>query len=772
MSASPTFFLRLFGSPSIEASDGGGVPLSGRVAQRHRLALLALIAVAPGQRLSRDKLIAYLWPESDSERARNLLKVSTYVLRSELGESALMSEGDDVRLNADVVRTDAVELDAALARGDYEAAVALFKGPFLDGFFLPDAPEFEQWAARERERLASRYARALEALAEAAQAEGDAARAAEWWKVRAAQDLYDSRVALRLIQSLEASGNRAAALQHASVHKRLREQEFGIATAPEITAFTEQLRKKPVVAAGVAAPGEPHPEPGARPAPPRRAEQEDRSERGRPRILSRKAAIATAAIALVVVAAVWTRGAGVSDPPERSIAVLPFLNLSSDGDDESFQDGLTEEIIAGLSGVPELRVISRTSAMHYKGTKKRLPEIARELGVAHILEGSVRRSGEGLRITAQLIDARADEHLWAESYETQLRDVFRVQEQIARQVVRALEVELGERSDVALVRRGPRDPEAYRYYQRGRHLWNTRTKEGHQRAIEYYQRAIEVDSTYADAYAGLADTYRTAWQLNVSDLSEAETFTRAKWAAERALALDDKSADAHVSIAASLQAQSDWRGAERELRRAIELNPSHATAHTWYSLLLAGLGRPREALEESRRAYELDPFAIVPSSNYGWQCYLARDSDCAINQYRRTVEIGPTYGRTHARLGFAYAQKGMFEEAARALERAIELHPERPDFLADLAYVQALRGETAVARTTLDRAKAQPFEPFNVGRAYVALRDPDSAFAWLDRSRWQWPHRAVLSDPALDPLRADPRFARLTSRVAREMGIR
>ena len=727
--------------------------------------------MAPGQRLSRDKLIAYLWPESDSERGRNLLKVSCYVIRGDLGEAALLSEGDDLRLSPDVVRTDAVELDAAIERGDYAGAVARYKGPFLDGFFLRDAPEFEQWAARERERLAARYAKALEVLAEKAQAEGDASRAAEWWKVRAAQDPYDSRVTLRLMQSLEAGGNRAAALQHASIHQRLLEQEFGIAAGSEVMAFAEQLRKKPLATAQLSATREAPAYAAPQPTSPSPVEPGARDERVRTR-RSRKAAIALTAIALVVLTALWTIGPGMSQPPERSIAVLPFISMTAEGDDESFNDGLTEEIITGLSGIPELRVISRTSAMHYKGAEKPLPEIARELGVAHILEGSVRRSGGRVRISAQLIDARADEHLWAENYESDLRDVFRVQEQIARQVVRALEVELGERGNTALVRQGTRDPEAYRLYQRARHLWNTRTKEGHQRAIDYYERAIARDSTYADAYAGLADTYRTAWQMNVSDLSEAEVFARAKWAAERALALDDKSADAHVAVGTSLESQGDWRGAEQELRRAIELNPSHATAHTWYSLLLAGLGRPSEALEHSRRAYELDPFAIVPSSNYGWQCYLARDYDCAIEQYRRTIEIGPTFGRTYARLGFAYGQKGMFDEAVRDLQRAVELHPERPDFLADLAYVQARRGETETARATLERAKRQPFEPFNIGRAYVALREPDSAFAWLERSRWQWPHRAVLSDPALDPLRADPRFARLTARVEREMGIR
>ena len=770
MSSSPTFYLSLFGSPSIEADGGGGAALSGRVAQRHRLGLLALIAMAPGQRLSRDKLIAYLWPDSDSERGRNLLKVSSYVVRTALGESAVLSEGDELRLNADLVRTDAAEFETALGRSDYARAVALYKSPFLDGFFLSDAPEFEQWANRERERLAISYAKALEALAEEAQAERDFSRAADWWKRRAVQDPYDSRVALRLMQALEASGNRAGAVQHATVHQRLLQQEFGLATAAEITALAERLRKEPASAAPVSAPKSSSPaSPTEPPAPPR-------VERTLPRNRPPKDAVGwkkvVGLVAVIVVAiAIW-RAWPRSSQPERSIAVLPFIDLSQSGDNEAFNDGLTEEIIAGLSGVPELKVISRTSAMHYKETQKPLRQIARELNVAHILEGSVRQAGGRVRITAQLIDAQTDEHLWAKNYDSDLHDIFRVQEQIARQVVQALAVELGDRERVALVRQGTSDPEAYQLYRRGRYLWNTRTRDGHERAIDYYRRAIERDSSYADAYAGLADTYRTAWQLNVSSLSEAETFRRAKWAAERALALDDRSADAHVAVATSLEGEKNWPGAERELRRAIELNPNHATAHTWYSLLLAGLGRPREALEESRRAYELDPFAIVPSSNYGWQCYLARDSDCAIDQYRRTLEIGPGYGRTHARLGFAYAQKGMLDEATRSLQMAIQLHPERPDFVADLAYVQALHGDTAAARATLERAKRDPFEPFNVGRAYVALRQPDSAFAWLERSRWQWPHRAVLSDPALDPLRADSRFARLAARVEREMGLR
>ncbi|MBA2243534.1 MAG: tetratricopeptide repeat protein [Gemmatimonadetes bacterium] len=467
--------------------------------------------------------------------------------------------------------------------------------------------------------------------------------------------------------------------------------------------------------------------------------------------------------------AIWPRGTA----PERSIVVLPFLNLSPDEDNEYFSDGLTEEIITRLAAVPELKVISRTSAMHYKGSQKPLRQIADELDVAHVLEGSARRSDDHVRITAQLIDARTDQHLWAQSYDYELRDIFRVQEEIAREVVRTLEVELGERGQRALVRQGTRDPEAYDLYRRGRFLWSMRTKEGHEQAMEYFQRAIGRDSTYADAYSGLADVYLTSYQLRTSDRSEAEAYSRFKWAAERALALDDQSADAHASFTVSLWWQRNWPGAERELRRAIELNPGHAQARAWYALLLAGMGRVEEALRESRRAYELDPFAIIISMTYGWACYLARDYDCAIAQYRRTLEINNAWAPAHAAVGRAYAQKGLHEEAIRAVRKAVELSPNSPDLLADLAFVQALAGEFEDARESLPRAGEQPWVGFNIARAYVALGEPDSAFAWLERSSWQWPNRGpARADPALDPLRSDPRFAQLVAWVDREMGIR
>ncbi|HEX6066819.1 MAG TPA: BTAD domain-containing putative transcriptional regulator, partial [Longimicrobiales bacterium] len=234
--------LNLFGIPTL---DRDGDPVTGRATHRHRLALLALLAMAPGQRLSRDKLIAYLWPERDGDSGRNLLKVGTYVLRSGLGDDVIISEGDDLRLNREHVVTDVGEFEAALEHSDFERAASLYRGPFLDGFFLSEAPEFERWTDRERDRLAAGYRSALESLAESAERAGDFAGAADWWRTRAAHDPYDSRVALRLMQSLESAGNRASALQHAAAHERLLEEEFGMHAPAEITEFVDRLRNEP-----------------------------------------------------------------------------------------------------------------------------------------------------------------------------------------------------------------------------------------------------------------------------------------------------------------------------------------------------------------------------------------------------------------------------------------------------------------------------------------------------------------------------------------------
>ncbi len=800
LSVTARWYLRLLGSPSLESADGAR--LSGGAAQRHRLGLLSLLALAPDQRLTRDKIIAYLWPESDLERARQLLNAALYTLRKALGESALTSVGDDVRLDAGIVRSDVVDFEAAIQRGDRAAAIALYRNEFLDGFFISDAPEFEQWTGRERERLAAAYDGALEALAEAAESSNDFRGAVEKWRMRVARDPYDSRVALRLMQALEANGNPAAALQHAALHERLLQAEFGVGSAPAIAALAERLRSQSATAetatrpasavsveperasrAGGTSVREPSAVEGTLAVERPLAVEESSPIQGSPgpaafalhappAMLARRARWlgGVAVLAVALLGAAWIFWPGTA-APESSIVVLPFLDLSPDADHAYFSDGLAEEIITRLSAIPDLKVMSRTSAMHYKGSRQSLREIARELNVTHVLEGSVRWSDSTVRISAQLIDARTDAHVWADSYEDELQVAFRVQEDIARDVARTLELELGDRARRRIGRRGTRDAEAYEFYSRGRFFWALRTPAAHEQAIAYFERAIARDSSYADAYAGLADAYLTAWQLAASDITEEEAYSRFRWAAERAVSLDAESADAHTSYAVALWWNRDWRGAERELRRAIDLNPGHATARSWYSLLLRGMGRPAEARDEARRAHELDPFAVVVSSINAWNCYLDHDDDCAVDRLGRVVHIG-TYGGAWQGLAISYARKAMFDSAFYAIRTAIQVAPDRYDFLADLAFVQGLAGNEQAARESLRRAELRPREPFDIARAWVALGEPDSAFAWLERANWKWPHRAVLSDPALDPIRADPRFARLGERVAREMGLR
>ena len=783
----PPFRLQTLGSLTL--FDRSGAPIPGQGSQRRRSALLAVLAAAGERGRSRDSLLALFWPDTPPERARHSLEQLLYAIRTSVSHEAFLGV-NPIGLNPEVIRSDVTEFERALAEDRFQDAVAEYRGPFLEGFVLPDALEFEPWVDGERARLANAYARALEALAVAAERRSDFRSAAEWWDKRAAHDPYDSRVAQCLMRALDASGNRARAIQHAAVHERLLRQELGVQAATGASALAERMRVAPHTASSATAPDVADVAVTTPAAPAKAVEKgsladaragaesaqapvTESLERSAPsaRAHRRVRAVSLALVGIAAVVALAWALWPAAPAPERSIAVLPFVDLTPRGDNEYFSDGITEEIITQLSSVPTLKVISRTSAMHYKKTTKSMREIAGELGVAHVLEGSVRRTGDTIRITAQLIDAGADHHLWSRSYDRNAVDVIGVQDEIAREVSRALEVELGGAKG-ALAKRGTRDPQAYDFYRRGRYLWGKRTKEGHEQAMAYYRRAIERDSGYADAYAGLAHAYLTAYQFNVSTIPEAEVYSRIKWAAERALALDPQSAEAHASYAVALWWQRNWPGAERELRRTLELNPGSG-AQGWYALLLSGMGRVEEAAQLSRRWTKVDPFSLLGTVNSGWLRYVARDYDGAIEQYQRALEINDAWAPAYSGLGMAYAQKGMDAAATRAASKAVELGGRQISALqANLAYVHARAGRRAEAERFLKLAKSDPWEGFNIAIAYVALGEPDSAFAWLDRSSWKWPHRAVRADPALDPVRSDPRFAELSARIEREMGIR
>lgn len=461
---------------------------------------------------------------------------------------------------------------------------------------------------------------------------------------------------------------------------------------------------------------------------------------------------------------------------EKSVAVLPFVGIGGDSASEYFSDGVTDEIITRLAAYPALKVISRTSAMRYKGTDKSIREIAAELGVTHILEGSVRREGNQLRITAKLVDAKTDAPRWAQSYDRTFVDALRVQSEIAGEVGRALEVQLRGPVRTGV---GTEDPEAYTRYLQARSLWYTRTPEGHRGAIALFEQAIARDSTFADAYVGLADAWFTAYLFDVFGLRsrEQDAFVRVQAAARRAYVLDSLLPGVHTTLAITHMWQNEWPDAEREFRRALELNPGYALANTWYAAFLSIGGRNDEAVRVSRKAWEADPFNPLISSNYGGTLLQARRGAEAMAQARYSAQLAPRLSYAQRNLSTALTLAGQHDEAIRIMRAGVAGSPEQPELRADLAYALASAGRSAEARALIREALARPAGPvsmaaFNVARAYVGLGERDSAFAWLDRADYRWPPFANLYLPSLDDIRGDPRFAALEARVRKERGLR
>ncbi len=454
----------------------------------------------------------------------------------------------------------------------------------------------------------------------------------------------------------------------------------------------------------------------------------------------------------------------------RSLAVLPLENLSGDPSQEYFADGMTEELTTSLAKIKSLRVISRTSAMQYKKTRKPLAEIARALSVDAVVEGSVARSGDKVRITAQLIEARTDQHVWAEEYNRDLRDVVTMQGEVARDIAQKIRIAVTPEERAKLTGLPRVNPEAYQAYLKGRYYWNKRTEEAVRKAIPYFEQSMSKDPNYPLAYDGLADCWLSlGWYGYVPPK---EAFPRGKAAAMRALELDDSLADAHTSLAfASMNYDWDWPAAEREFRKAIELNPNYANAHHWYGDYLSAVGRPEEAIAESKRAFELDPLSPIINAWLGWRYYFARRFDQAIDQYRETLEIDPNFVPVHLVLGQAYEQKGMLKEAITELENAASLSQGAPLYAASLAHAYAVAGRRREAETLLhqmnERAQHAYVPSFHVAIIYAGLGRKDETLACLEkgyqeRSAWMvW----LKVDPRFDFVRSDARFQNLLRRL-------
>src|SRR5580658_7038317 len=400
--------------------------------------------------------------------------------------------------------------------------------------------------------------------------------------------------------------------------------------------------------------------------------------------------VAIVAVALIIIVSlsilsIWLfRSHGPAPAGIRSIAVLPLENLSGDASQNYFADGMTDELITDLAQISALRVISRTSVMVYKGARKPLPQIARELNVDAVVEGTVLHSGDHVRITAQLIEASTDKHLWSQSYEGELRDTLGLQNRVAGAIADQIRISLTPQEQAALKNVRVVNPEAYESYLKGRYFWNKRTADGLKVALAYFTQAIEEDPKYAQAYSGLADTYALLGDWQYAVMTPKEALPKAKAAAIKALELDSTLGEAHSSLAVCLDGFDwDFDTAEKEFQRAIELSPGYATAHHWYAWHLSHTGRNKEAIAEMRKAEDLDPLSLIINTDLAELLVLTHYYDESIRQSHKTIEMDPNFALAHNQLGQAYFQKQMYEPAIAELEKSVQLSGGSPTCIAN-----------------------------------------------------------------------------------------
>ena len=454
----------------------------------------------------------------------------------------------------------------------------------------------------------------------------------------------------------------------------------------------------------------------------------------------------------------------------NSLAVLPLVNMSGDASQDFFADGMTDELITQLGRISTLRVISRTSAMTYKSVQKPLATIARELNVDAVVEGSVLRSGERVRITAQLIRTSDDKNIWADSYEGEVRNTLLLQAKVAHAVADQVRATLKQGPRSAPERTRVVDPSAYENYLKGRYVLNKRTSDGLRAAIRYFRQAIEMDRGYAEAYSGLADAYALAGDWEYDVLSTREAFPKATAAASKALELDDTLGEAHTSLAFALDLYGwDWDVARAEYEAAIRLNPGYATAHHWYAWHLMLMGRRTEAIAELRQAESLDPLSLIVGADIADALCINHDFEASVEQSRKTLELEPRFAVGHYELGQALAQSHQFDEAIAEFQKAIEISGHGSVFDSGLAYAYAMSGHRAEALKIVNDMKADretyPSAEAHIALIYAGLGDREAALSWLNKAYDVRFNPSILLRPAFDAIRADAGFKDLLQRI-------
>jgi len=708
--------VQLLGGASLRDGD---VPLNGPPVQRHRIALLALIVSAWPQPITRDRAMALLWPERDQANSRRLLNLAVHVLRAALGEGAIASTGDALLFNPAHLHCDLHDLRAALAAGEPDEVARLHAGVLLDGFHLPDSAEFGYWLDQQRSELAHAFAGALLALAERQERAGDVhGRVGSCLRLVAA-DPHSGTYARLLMRALDAAGDRAGAIQQAADHARRLRADLEMDPDPEVAALAEELRRAP---------------------PPRAPE---------PRGPAKASAHASART--------------------RSVAVLPFASLGGDTEHDYFADGITEDVIAHLSKIRSLHVISRASVMPLRPgeqslRERSLREIGRALGAATLLDGSVRHAGDRVRIVASLVDVETERHLWAETYDRQLTDIFAIQTDVALQIAAALEAELSPAEETRVRKQPTADFQAYRLYLQGRRRFTRYTPDASARAIRYFELAIERDPGFALAWANLATTCTDLAEIGA--LEPEAAYARAAEAAATALRLDPELGEAHTTMGYLKTVRDfDWAGAEAEFRRAIELNPGDPDSYNLYGRLCAGLGRYDEAVVMLQRAQELDPLAH--RVDVATALLRAGRYEQALARAEEAVELDASQDRAQATVGWAHFLIGRQEEGILELEQAVLVSRRNTLWLGQLGEAYAMAGQTDKARAVLaelhQRAETSYVSPYHFAYVHTGLGETEVALDWLERAVAErtGPVYGIRTSFLLAPLREHPRFQAL-----------
>ena len=699
--------VQLLGGACLRAGDAA---LNGPPTQRHRIALLALIVASWPLPVPRDRAMALLWPERDLAHARRLLNLAVHVLRAALGPDVISTTGDGLLFEPATLRCDVHDLQAAINDADDEEVVRLYGGPLLDGFHLDDSVDFGYWLDGRRDTLARAYVDSLLLVAARQERAGNAKGRVGTCRRLVAVDPYSGAHAQALMRALHAASDGAGAIQHSNEHAHRRRVDLELGPDPVIMALADELRRAPI------------------------------------------------------------HSLPVPGPRGRTLAVLPFINLSADSENAYFADGITEDVIAQLSKIRALDVISRTSVMKLRERRSTLTlkETGAALGASILVDGSVRRAGDRVRVFASLLDVESDRQLWAETYDRQLAEIFSVQNDIALEIAAALRTELSRDEYARVGRRPTKDLEAYQLYQKGREWFIRFERDALARAIGYFERAVARDPAFALAYANLAMAHVELLETGTS--APAASYRVASSAAAEALLRDPELGAAYCTrgyLRGVLDL--DWAGAELDFRRALELSPSSADTYVLYGRLCAAVGRFDEALVLQRRARELDPLA----HRMDWVTTLlraGRHAEAMVGA-EAAVELDPEHDRVRATLGWAYFLGGRHEAGLAELERAVAMSKDNTMWLGQLGEAYAMAGDESRAREVLrqleERARCAFVSPFHFAYVYTGLGEHDKAMEWLERAVEErtGPVYGIKGSFLLAALHAEPRFRALLERM-------